>query len=568
MVATLDYTGRMRPWRLLLLAIVLILGIWLALTPPNPGTLPLHLGPGAAPVHTAPAGATPNDTSTAQQGLQRDQPGTPEAPKETPLVAIGTVTIRGHCVRAEDGQAAADARLTATVEEREVANGKTAADGTFELQIPFDDTCGISLAITAAGRIERRSSFERLVAGTIEELGTIPLQRGFAVRGHVRHSDGSPVPDLALVLGGIQDTFPGQNAPRGTADARTAVDGSFELSPLVPAGRWQLRSMTDAAQATSWDFAFDEHSGPPTLELVVTQRSIIRGQVETAEGTPVAQLEVQTSDGLATATTQRDGTFQLVARGMLRGSTTVRLADQAAWPAAVPAVAEWDGAPVVLRLPHPPPPLRVLVRDETGIAITGFQWSLTPTGTTGRLLPMAQHPDGELTLSATQYGTHVLRIVPASRELLTSDPIELAIGAKPQPPVTVVLQQLISVAVEVIDSAGQPQPATMVQLFRNFVEANRHQQPQDLRSGVLWATPERTNEQVDSGNTDATGRITLWSPRNGQGLQLRVKTSNHPLLVVDAAMLPTNRLQRVIVPRGGRIHGRLSLHRELREQLW
>lgn len=106
------------------------------------------------------------------------------------------------------------------------------------------------------------------------------MERGTAVKGVVRDSEGRPAGDVIVKL------LPNENV-------RTDADGRF-TTPSLPAGQWPITLLHPQYAATA--AVIDVPSNDPVIALVLDRGGSLQGRVAGADGKPIAGARVRANE--------------------------------------------------------------------------------------------------------------------------------------------------------------------------------------------------------------------------------------------------------------------------------
>lgn len=495
--------------------------------------------------------AVPGASETGEQGArQATELSAGAAGPARAFEAIGAVRVHGVCVRAEDGLGLAGCTVESVVGPATTCVSD--ANGAFSFEVPFDGRAKVWLRVEGEGRIGRKGEFERLVDGSDVDVGTIPMQRGHVVSGRIVDARGAPLPDVMLAIHGIDTHLPAGRQAMSMVGAASDEQGRFTFSPLLPAGRWQVRPFGRGELRGGGRFAFEDADGPPLLELVLELRTTIAGSVVHVDGRPARGVRVSTVDGVASTWSHGRGFFRLEAPTHRVGATTIVL-DAERFPDVEPQAVEWGDEQVVVRLPATPA-LEVSAVDDAGNPVAPCTFVL---GLAGDLRPQTERCEQSPAAASfvpERGGPQLLRAVPESEELGASEAREVVLTGEPLAPQRLVVPRLQPADVLVVDAAGAAIAGAAVELRHCDPDVPASWFANDWRNRPTTALGGRS-ERVSGGSTDAGGRLSLRAPRSPDGLHLRVAADGYLAEVVDASPLAASRTQRVVLRRGARVRG-------------
>lgn len=291
-----------------------------------PAVTPLRLvrqsaAPASAPV---PSGARPGAASTVAL--------------ETPVIAGHVLDVQGQPVagvvvelRRPELRTFGTLDLTGTQRSDLVATATSDAEGAFSFAVdaatPHDLSAQLGLASALSG--------SRHAGETVE----LVLEPERTVRGHVRHSDGSPASGATVRV---------RTRPRPFETFTTTVqtDGSYELT--VPA---RSQCTLTALHEDGSNFTFDLAFGPDGVceqDVALAVPTTVVGHVtDAATGAPLAGVTIGEDWTFArTATTDGNGDYALpgctLGAGLVARAQGFALGRPAAWPASEGANARLD----------------------------------------------------------------------------------------------------------------------------------------------------------------------------------------------------------------------------------
>lgn len=225
--------------------------------------------------------------------------------------------VRVTVIDAKDKKPIGDA----TVELRRLdsQSGTTDAEGAVVIQ-PV--VAGRYRVVAYAPGYAKEHSWLRVSSGQDSATSQIALRRGAPVNGVVLGPDGSPVPGARVLYSGASE-WAQQADPR--RDVATADDqGQFRFGAL-PAGTFRfIARAEDHAPGNSELVTLDGSTGRSDIEITMEPAAIVRGRVESRDGTPVASARIRIAvkiDGFFQSRTRQaysadDGTFEI--RGLAR----------------------------------------------------------------------------------------------------------------------------------------------------------------------------------------------------------------------------------------------------------
>jgi|GEM_PF-6698830 len=222
--------------------------------------------------------------------------------------------VKGKAVQADGKTPAADVVVQAT-HMRESVPGKkddfilktkTAADGTFSLELPpWNDMYNVCL-LNNEGRYYWGQAH---INGNVD-LGTIKLQLGCELAGKVRTKEGKALQNVDILL---QLKLKVCTHYIDAAKTTSAADGSFLLKDLSP-GEYMYQLKADAYSVKPGTIHVTED--PCYLELVLEKAATIKGLIKDEQGKPVAGVRIAAENVSA----ESDSAGRYVLKGLPPGS--------------------------------------------------------------------------------------------------------------------------------------------------------------------------------------------------------------------------------------------------------
>lgn len=428
-------------------------------------------------------------------------------PRTLPVALLRGGTVRG-IVRGPDKLGVGGAKVEASVagmwfgfDNRDVREGKTQADGTFELEAVTPGK--IVVTASADGMLESDKATIELADGGLTSGVEIVLSAGHSVSGQVTFADGTPAAgaevnvsfDLSQMFG--MNAF---NAARGAEGKTTAgSEGRFEVTGLGE-GPFTVRAeglpasvaITDPKERSrEMHKARTDKIAPDAkgIALVLHAPVGLTGRVADETGAPVTKFRlhaVRPSDGLMGNLGQeshedsfeaQDGHFLLA--GLETGKWELfAIAEGFAYPEpfAVALPREASEAEIVISLVHGAT-VRGHVRGSNGAPIAGASIEIDkgePSWKSrvvqGPKKPGAKsNPDGTFTLDSLR--PEPVKLVADDKEHAKSLPLELDLAAAAEvKDVVLVLRDGGTLTGEVFDDTGEPAPGLLVQMTdpKNF----------------------------------------------------------------------------------------------------
>ncbi|HEX6812075.1 MAG TPA: carboxypeptidase-like regulatory domain-containing protein [Planctomycetota bacterium] len=542
----------------LVLGILLAAGLsWVALqagNEPPPPDAAAHASQAPLPVNAAEATLPRQSAEPEPLAVRREAAPAPMAIGRTQTSA----QLRGRCVAAEDGAPLADCVVDLWAWRKE--RGTTGADGCFAIDFVPMPSGSITVRTQRAGRVPLEGQL--VSSGSVADLGTIALPRGFVVSGRVVDADGTAVPGHSVTVTGVDTTLPPGQVTMSTANARCGEDGSFTLGLPLPAGDWHAQ--LHGPRRLRGDGAFRVHpiAGAEPLVLVVEPPNEITGVVVSAGGQLLPDVGLRTEHGGAVAISSPMGAFELAPQHEVLASTRILLRDPERWPKAfVPPTVAWGERDV--RVVIPMPGLIVEVVDDAGAPVDWFQLAFQPAAETHLASRFVSDPGGRTQVFPTSLGLYVLRVLPHGRPMLASEPRFLEVGSTPLAEQRVVLERLAKVTVQVVgaDQAGVARAEVrLVRVAGRRAEASRLEYYPSLEALRQAQRGQRPTESVSWAMTDASGLCSLEAPASCNGFLLQVsKKGFAPRFLFDPPLSVGNPL-RVELTAGGVLAGSLETY--------
>jgi hypothetical protein len=485
-----------------------------------------------------------------------------------PMVPSGNMArFTGRCLAAENGTPLAD--CTVKTDESGSVVARTGPDGTFDFHTELDKSGRRGLRIDAIGRAPREGDFEGLRDGDTEDLGDIPMQRGFVVTGRVVDPDGKGVTGNNVIVFGIDSRLRAGQFGQSTASAACAEDGSFTLDMPMPPGDWKAQLFGKDRQRGDGAFHIDATTGCAPLLLVTERKVTISGIVVDDRGQELPDVVLRTENGDAiTSSGPRHGKFRLVSTQQVSGPTRILLENPGDWADSfVPPTATWGQDDVRIVIPRVPD-MAIEVVDQQGTPVEQFGVLFLPTErvSISSSRDYGAHPDGRLSLTTHRLGRHVLRVLPTQLDMLASEPQFVTVTKSALPVQRVTLERMRHASVLVVDADGSAIAGAQMSLVRigTSLEYSRSGQ-QDPRRHLLWNGDRRSPELVADSTTGPNGETELFAPSSAQGFLLRVRATDRPPAFVEAPDFPVGAPLRIVLTKGGALAGRVELHGQSRD---
>jgi hypothetical protein len=251
----------------------------------------------------------------AWRGLSRDWLDVPSGTRDLRVVVREAGRLHGRVAFATGG---APSRFT-------IALGLSApltvasADGAFA----FDDIPAGTLRLVASGAdfVARTLANVVIQPGQDTDVGTITVERGRSLTGHVRDARGTPVARASVIAGhkliGSGNAIDGAPAELSAQlqSQRTTTDdqGAFVLTGIGPGA--MLLAAEQPSVGRSAVVTVADGTDDPTVDLVLQPGITLSGRV-TRGGQPLAQVVITATpssapDAVLTVAAGGDGTYQL-----------------------------------------------------------------------------------------------------------------------------------------------------------------------------------------------------------------------------------------------------------------
>ena len=542
------------------------------------------------PLTATSAGADAQRAAAGRQAV-REPVGAASAPRQAGpiLPAEATATIRGRCIDEHGeplagcivqltGSKASDERMDAWLRDHEPPQWSkpqaitTGRDGSFAIHFAPPPPFQFALRLHAPQRGVHAASWQQVAAGTVVDLGDVPMRAGGRLTGRVIDGEGRPVPETMLVverfdqraLGPAQD---GELRP-GVGSTRSDATGAFAFAePLLP-GSYSVASK-GAPQLQP--LVVEIRAGEDQAVVVVVdvpEQVTIGGRVVDEDGQPVVDARVEGRPRPAGRfwSTATDGSFvmRMPRRDAAGPIDVIAECPGHEGPAVAKAVA-WGSDQVLLTLPRGAR-LELRVMDTSGRPLEDFTVRLLERdrlrSSDSRLRARGPFAAGVATIAGVEKGRWLAIVeFPAGTGLATAH-VPFVVDAPGIVPVHVAARSSCERRARVVDTAGQPVAGAELVVCEPLdgtldettllVTAATHSVTSGLPKAMV----------VAKATTDASGYAALPGPA-GQPLAVVLPGEVHvPMFVRDVRLDdPTTLL--IEVPRGVRLVARLQPTRAL-----
>lgn len=456
---------------------------------------------------------------------------------------------------------------------QDVGNGKEAArgravsgaDGAFALRLPAAELHNHMLTFSLEGHCELQGAFWNKQPGERVDVGDLYMPTACAVRGVAVGADGVGAGGVWVRLQPTRnETGDLLVAGLGSAEARTAADGTFAIGTAVPPGDYVIwlgnRKTLDGRDPT---FTIAPEQRSHDLEIRVGDAPpACRGVVVDEAGNGVSGVHVMLDEGrlVNTVTTDGDGRFEVL-------PDPNRVEHQVGRDYVVDASAEgYEGCKVAWHPDRADEPLRLVLQRRAKLRVRVVDGTTRAPVEAFALWRMS--PVGMSNVPAVPEGVHVGGVVelwarPGDR-LLFVEPADPAYEASRLVPVEIVAGQDAEVVIElsppvrrrlVVRSEGRPIAAVTVELFDSAgVPATVDTEIWPM--GKFNGGGRPIARLIQRGETDVDGARPLHGPVGQLGLRLSgggiARQFVQPVRLDEAGDLV------VSVARGGTLVGRLE----------
>ena len=495
---------------------------------------------------------------------------------DSPDVAV----MRGRCV--DGGSGAELAGCTATLRGNGPSSWEsppevvTGADGRFEIRFAPPPSFAFFLFVEAPGRAKMLGRFSKLKAGTVTDVGDVPMSPGTMVRGRVVDEGGLPQPKISVILAGADATPRGKIGPQSHFELVSKPDGAIASDAPLPAGtyRIEVRPPVELVAPQAIDLA--QGAEERLLEVKVRAASdadAIVGVVLDEFGKPVNGADVDYSprgykgNTSWSITSDEQGAFRIQRVDQDRAKpVTVKASREGYDPPAVSIKAKWGTKDVVVVLRRGVA-VQVVVRDgDTDKPLERYGVRcirLTGTGASQRdstrVREQAFHRDGIAELPRVARGRHLLLVEPEGEDWKghAFRQLEVTDSGEPPPPVEVTVWRVVKKTVRVRRKDGSLVLATGVDLLRRLDDTPVDESTRAVSRDELTVAYDRIAQRIDSGATGSDGTIELAAPPH-EKLILRVMGSDHAPAIKEVDFATAGSIIDVVVTSGATLAGRIT----------
>lgn len=549
-------------WSLLVLLLILIafvvLGDWGG-TPSQKGSAQPHEEIAAATPLPGPAALA----DTAADGVERLEAEALAPEKEGEVASAensGYVTFVGRCV--EEGSlrplaqievdlwvAYSNGRLQEKYDEPEPERPEamlTGADGRFEIRGPLGASYQYGLDLRDQHHVQRRKRWsEEWTKEQIIDLGDVLMPKGVPVRGIVRDQNGFPVPEFSISLNELPSGANGMRA--GIVSGWTEEDGTFTLNSGVPIGAWEIRVRKKGyALDTPKELTVSKDDTSVYLEIRAKKMPSLAGKIQDSEGQPIAKAYLETvrtgSGMMETARTNAEGAFTIFARRESLEAVSMQIQADGFAPIETTKV-PWGTSGLVFAMERLPSTSILVLEQESQKVVKDFHLLVGPTDTDILNFSMVSmgdaEPDGSRRITGILPGTHTVYVIPHDQALRVLGPRECNMPSTEDPMVFEV-ERMKGVAVEVLDSNGEPVAGAKVRSLDLVPDLNLAQRGWYIDPRGEGASRSISANQISiatvhsEGKTTAEGYATVYAPSTQGSLVLQVD-SEFPFYLAESA---------------------------------
>ena len=499
----------------------------------------------------------------AQERVRRENDPHHKPASQRKLEDISAI-VKGRCVDGATGQPLAGCMVDVHAWGR-VAGGVpedlkrpekvvTGADGTFEVRVLAKEQFQVSFEATLDGRWPRTGRWRYLMPGTVEDVGDVTMHMGVRAVGKIVDQDGKPVSgimigldELRLYLGSERDKDDhrplrerlDENTKSGLLAfhlhankvryGRTGDDGSFTSKDALPPGRCEVRLSGRGLSLVKPKHITIPKTGPmQPVTIVVREEPFLGGIVVDENGQPVQGVMLQAefrrngSGRIASAWSAKDGTFKIYRVEGATDKASIAIDNPGPCERAAPTGPfAWGKKDIRIELRRAlMVPVRV-VESGTKKAIEEFAVRAHPIGRRSshsmdqRLRLSGHHERGKVDVTRMPRGENRITIIPKDPTLLcTTTDVTAAVDMQP---VTIEVQRLVPMMVQVLDHDGQPAAKAQVLVIE---PGNRPQRPgmkpraNNPRSDSLGSFSSDPSVKFDTeiyrATTDAGGQCIVY----------------------------------------------------------
>lgn len=478
---------------------------------------------------------------------------------EAEAAAAALVIIRGRCVAAENGTplAGCEVGILGWSQNSSVvalAGGGprsfepdpvlTGEDGRFEFRFEADLAMQFVVDAVHEGRVRKGGRWsEELVAGTVLELGDVPLGIGVRVSGTVKGSGGEKIADAEVSLGGIPMEL--EQSGGGAGDSVGAIadaEGNFVFAHAVPAGTWEVRLRTPGfIQDGPESFTIPEGVKEAVLEVTATPAEWIEGICVDEAGVPVVRAEVDADrigrfggGWIEADRTDREGRFQIQRRNEGNQPVQLNVHGGGCEPYRGEESFAWGSKDIRIVLRRASSALLTVVRMDTGEPVTEYALIACRKESNSSLdtevrLP-GSHPEGKVKVTNLSVGANLLLVIPHDPTLAASEVVEFQIDAGLQPELRVEVEPLEPIQVKLQEASGAALAGSTIYVGRGEerwgVEEWAFRWAKHGRSGTSVSEPGSYSDA----KSGADGIASLYAPRSDGALTIAA-FGEHPAIV-------------------------------------
>ncbi|MGK0156324.1 MAG: hypothetical protein ACI9SE_003292, partial [Neolewinella sp.] len=369
----------------------------------------------------------------------------------------------------------------------------TGADGRFEVRVLAKENYQVSFEAALDGRWPRTGRWHYLIPGSVEDVGDVVMHAGVRAVGKVVDQNGKPLSDimigfdeLRLYLGCERDKDDkrplaerlSDNAASGSLAfhlhankvryGRSGDDGRVISRDTLPPGTCEIRIANRGLSLIEPKHITIPKTGPmQPVTIVVREEDYLGGIVVDEKGQPVegvgmhAEFRRNGGGRLASGFSGKDGTFKIYWVEGAGDKASISIADPG--PCERPAPTEefaWGKKDIRIQLRRAlVVPVRVVEagtqKPIEDFAVRAYAINRRSSSSGDRDLRLSGHHDGgKVGVTRMPRGDDRICIIPKDTKLLCAT-IDV-IAAEAMKPVTIEVQRLVPMMVQVLNHEGLP----------------------------------------------------------------------------------------------------------------
>ena len=499
----------------------------------------------------------------AQERVRRENDPHQKPASQRKLEQISAI-VKGRCVDGVTGKPLAGCSVDVHAWGR-VAGGVpedlkrpkkvvTGADGTFAVRVLAMEQFQVSFEATLDGRWPRTGRWRYLMPGTVEDVGDVAMHIGVRAVGKVVDQDGKPVSgimiglnELRIYLGSEHDKDDDrplrerldENTKSGSLAfhlhankvryGRTGDDGTFTSRDALPPGTCDVYLSHRGISLVEPKHITIPKTGPmQPVTIVVREEPFLGGIVVDEKGQPVKGVMLQAefrrngSGRIASAWSAKDGTFKIYRVEGATDKASISIDNPGPCERAAPTGPfAWGKKDIRIELRRALTVPVLVVEKGTKKPIEEFAVRAYPIGRRSshsmdrRLRLSGHHEGGKVDVTRMPRGENRISIIPKDTTLLcTTRDVTAAVDMQA---ITIELQRLVPMIVQVLDHDGQPAAKTTVLVIE---PGNRPQRPgqkpraKNPRSDSLGGFSSDPSAKFDTkiyrATTDAGGQCIVY----------------------------------------------------------